>query len=177
MLRLTIGPMLIVHGYNKVFGQGGLEGTTRWFDALGLHPAHVHTRLAAATELSAGTMLTLGVASPLPAAATIGLMTTAARTDHKGKGFFIFRNGWEYVGVVGAVSAVIAALGPGRFSVDALLGQRRHGLKWAIGAALFGVTNAALLLATSYHPAGPSEPEAAPPPAAAEEASVELVEG
>ncbi len=119
MLRLTIGPMLIVHGYNKVFGQGGLEGTTRWFDALGLHPAHVHARLAAATEIGAGTMLTLGAASPLPAAAAIGLMTTAARTDHKGKGFFIFRNGWEYVGVVGAVSAVIAALGPGRFSVDA----------------------------------------------------------
>jgi hypothetical protein len=39
------------------------------------------------------------------------------------------------------------------------------------------VTNAALLLATSYHPAGPSEPEAAPPPAAAEETSAELVEG
>ena len=35
MLRLTIGPMLMVHGYNKVFGKGGLEGTTRWFDAPG----------------------------------------------------------------------------------------------------------------------------------------------
>jgi putative oxidoreductase len=177
ILRLTIGPMLMVHGYNKVFGQGGLEGTTRWFHGLGLHPAHVHARLAAATELGAGTMLTLGAASPLPAAATIGLMATAARTDHKGKGFFIFRNGWEYVGVVGAVSAAMAALGPGRFSVDALLGQHRRGLKWALAAALFGVTNAALLLATSYHPAGPSEPEAAAPQPAESETSAELVEG
>ncbi len=177
MLRLTIGPMLIVHGYNKVFGKGGLEGTTRWFDALGLQPAHVHARLAAATELGAGTMLTLGAASPLPAAATIGLMTTAARTDHKDHGFFIFRNGWEYVGVVGAVSAALAALGPGRFSVDHLLGQQRSGPKWALLAALFGVTNAALLLATSYHPApseeGASEPEASEPePSEAEPAEL-----
>jgi putative oxidoreductase len=151
--------MLIVHGYNKVFGPGGLEGTTRWFKGLGLQPPHVHARLAAATEIGAGTMLTLGAASPLPAAATIGLMATAARTDHKGHGFFIFRNGWEYVGVIGAVSAAIAALGPGRFSVDHLVGHHRAGLKWALLAAVFGITNAAILVATSYHPAPPPEPE------------------
>lgn len=176
MLRLTIGPMLIVHGYNKVFGKGGLEGTTRWFHSLGLHPAHVHARLAAATELGAGTMITLGAASPLPAAAAIGLMATAARTDHKGHGFFIFRNGWEYVGVVGAVSAVMAALGPGRFSLDHLLfGHRRSGLKWAILAAAFGLTNAALLVATSYHPAPPPEPDASEAPETPEAAGSSAV--
>jgi putative oxidoreductase len=163
MLRLTIGPMLMVHGYNKVFGKGGLEGTTRWFNSLGLHPAHVHARLAAGTEIGAGAMITLGAASPLPAAAAIGLMATAARTDHKGHGFFIFRNGWEYVGVVGAVAAVMAALGPGRFSIDHLIGRKRSGLGWALLAALFGITNAALLLATSYHPAPPAEPATAEP--------------
>ncbi len=161
MLRLTIGPMLIVHGYNKVFGKGGLEGTTKWFDSLGLHPPHVHARLAAATELGAGSLITLGAGYPLPAAAAIGLMATAAQTDHKGKGFFIFRNGWEYVGVVAAVSAVMAALGPGKFSVDHLLGRKPLGLKWALLAALFGLANSALLVATSYHPAPPPEPETA----------------
>jgi putative oxidoreductase len=158
MLRLTIGPMLMVHGYNKVFGSGGLDGTTRWFEGLGLQPAHVHARLAAATELGAGSMITLGAASPLPAAAAIGLMATAARTDHRGKGFFMFRNGWEYVGVVAAVSAAMAALGPGRFSIDHLIGRERHGLKWALAAAAIGVGNAAALLATSYRPKPPPEP-------------------
>jgi putative oxidoreductase len=161
MLRLIIGPMLITHGYNKVFGKGGIEGTTRWFDALGLQPAKIHARLAAATELGAGTMITLGAASPLPAAAAIGLMTTAARTDHRGKGFFMFKNGWEYVGVVGAVSAVIAALGPGRYSIDHLLSRQRHGLRWALLAAVFGVSNALVLLATSYHPSPPEPTPAA----------------
>ena len=78
LLRLALGPMLITHGYNKVKGSGGLEGTTKWFDALGLKPAWVHARLAAATEIGAGTLITIGALNPLPAAAVIGLMTTAA---------------------------------------------------------------------------------------------------
>jgi putative oxidoreductase len=152
LLRLAIGPMLVAHGYNKVFGKGGLKGTTGWFESLGLKPAKVHARLAAATEIGAGTMITLGAASPLPAAAAIGLMTTAARTDHRGKGFFVFKGGWEYTGVVAVVAAVMAALGPGRFSLDALRGKHRSGLKWALLAALFGVGNSTILLSTSYRP-------------------------
>ena len=152
LLRMAIGPMLIVHGYNKVWGPGGLAGTTRWFESLGLKPAPVHARLAAATEIGAGTLLTVGALNPLPAAATIGLMAVAARTDHKGKGFFIFKGGWEYVGVVGAVAAGIASLGHGRFSVDHIIGNNRKGLRWALVAAAFGIGNAVALLATSYKP-------------------------
>ena len=152
LLRLAIGPMLIVHGYNKVFGKGGLTGTTAWFDSLGLRPAHVHARMAAATEIGAGTLITLGAASPLPSAAAIGLMATAARTDHKGKGFFVFKGGWEYTAVVAAVSTVIAALGPGRFSVDGLLGRVRSGMKWGWFAALVGIGASAGLIAATYRP-------------------------
>jgi putative oxidoreductase len=157
LLRLTIGPMLIAHGYNKVFGPGGLEGTTRWFRSLGLAPPHVHARLAAATEIGAGSLLTLGAASPLPAAAAIGLMTTAARTDHKGKGLFVFKGGWEYTAVIAGVAAVIAALGPGRYSLDGLLGRQRSGMRWALAAAAIGVANSFALLATSYHPEPPAD--------------------
>ena len=152
LLRLAIGPMLIAHGYNKVFGKGGLKGTTGWFDSLGLKPAHVHARVAAATEISAGALMAVGAASPVPAAAAIGLMTTAAKTDHKGKGFFVFKGGWEYTAVVAAVATAMAALGPGRFSVDALLGKQRSGARWGFLAAVFGIANSALLLATSYRP-------------------------
>src|ERR1700683_1145184 len=95
-LRLAIGPMLLAHGYNKVYGSGGLEGTTRWFEGLGLQPGWVHPRMAAATGLGAGTLITLGALDPLPSAAVVGLMVTATRTDHRGKGFFIFKGGWEY---------------------------------------------------------------------------------
>jgi putative oxidoreductase len=144
--------MLLVHGANKVWGKGGLSGTTGWFESLGLRPAKVHARLAAATELGAGALMTVGALNPLPAAATIGLMTVAARTDHKGKGFFIFKGGWEYVGVVGMAATALACLGHGRYSVDRLIGNGRRGGRWGLAALALGVGNAAALLATSYRP-------------------------
>jgi putative oxidoreductase len=152
LLRLALGPMLITHGYNKVFGSGGLEGTTKWFDGLGLQPAWLHARLAATTEITAGALITVGALNPLPSAAVIGLMATAAATDHRGKGFFIFKGGWEYVAVVGTAAAALASLGYGRFSLDHLRGRHRSGLAWALAAAAVGVGNAGALLATSYKP-------------------------
>ncbi|HEY3941367.1 MAG TPA: DoxX family protein [Acidimicrobiales bacterium] len=159
-LRLAIGPMLVAHGSNKVFGSGGLEGTTKWFEALGLRPGWLHARVAAGTELGAGALVTLGALDPLPSAAVVGLMATAARTDHKGKGFFVFKGGWEYTAIVAAAATALAALGSGRWSVDRLLGRKpRTGLKVALLAAAFGVVNSAVLLATSYRPGRPARDE------------------
>src|SRR5579862_4397313 len=164
LLRLAVGPMLITHGHNKVWGKGGLASTTKWFESLGLRPAKVHARVAAATEMGAGALLTLGAFSPGPAAATVGLMAVAARTDHKGKGFFIFDGGWEYVAVVASAAVTSATLGSGRYSVDRLLRKQRKGLRWGIAAAIFGVANAAALIATSYEPEPPPEADPAPAP-------------
>jgi putative oxidoreductase len=153
VLRAAIGPMLIAHGTNKVFGAGGLEGTTGWFDSLGLQPAHVHARMAAATEIGAGALITLGAGNPLPSAAVVGLMATAAATDHRGKGFFVFKGGWEYTAVVAAAATALAGLGNGRWSVDRLLRRKdRSGTGSALGATVLGVASAAALLAASYRP-------------------------
>jgi putative oxidoreductase len=134
---------------NKVRGPGGLEGTTKYFDSLGLQPAHVHARVAAATEIGTGTLLTLGAMTPLASAGIIGVMTAAAATDHKGKGFFIFKGGWEYVAVVGAAAAAVSALGPGRLSVDGARGRARGGLGRALFSTALGVGAALTMLATS----------------------------
>lgn len=152
MLRLTIGPMMMTHGLNKVFGPGGIEGTTRWFDGLGFKPAHVHARMAAATEIGTGALLTVGAMTPLASAGVVGVMTSAAATDHKGKGFFIFKGGWEYVAVVGGVTTAIAALGPGRISVDGLRGKPRGGFIRALLAAALGVAAAMGVLQTREEP-------------------------
>ncbi|MFK0160084.1 DoxX family protein [Streptomyces sp. NPDC090493] len=153
VLRATLGPMLFAHGWNKVAGPGGLKGTTGWFETLGLRPAEVHARMAAGTELAAGVGIALGVANPLPAAAAVGLMTVAARTDHRGKGFFVFKGGWEYVGVVGGAAVALAGLGNGRYSLDGLLRRQRAGAGAALLAAALGTTSAAALLAVCYRPA------------------------
>jgi putative oxidoreductase len=152
LVRLALGPMLFVHGWNKVAGTGGLAGTTRWFDALGLRPARVHARLAAATELGAGALVTLGLLTGLGATSFVGLMAVAALTDHRGKGYFVFRGGWEYTLVVGTVAIGLAAAGPGGWSLDALLHVGLSGPLWA-GVALIGGAGAAgLLLLSCYRP-------------------------
>jgi putative oxidoreductase len=153
LVRLALGLMLCAHGANKVWGAGGLAGTEGWFAALGLRPAAVHARMAAVTELAAGTAVALGFLTPLACAAFVGLMVVAARTDHRGKGFFVFKGGWEYVAMVAVVAIALATSGPGAWSLDFVLGlEEWHGAWWALGMAVLGSSSAALLLIFSFRP-------------------------
>ncbi|GAB2857407.1 DoxX family protein [Nocardioides pacificus] len=152
LIRLALGPMLVLHGWNKVFGPGGLGGTTGWFESLGLRPAVVHARMAAGTEIVAGVLLTLGLLTPIACAAFVGLMLVATLTDHRGKGYFVFKGGWEYTVLVAMVAVGVAAIGPGAWSLDHLLDLELAGGWWALGAAVVGVAAALALLAASYRP-------------------------
>ncbi|MGL5929973.1 MAG: DoxX family protein [Dermatophilaceae bacterium] len=152
VVRLALGPMLVVHGWNKVFGGGGLSGTAGWFDSLGLRPGWLHARVAAATEIGAGVLVTLGLLTGLAGMAFVGLMTVAALTDHRGKGYFVFAGGWEYVVLVAMVAVGLVSVGPGDWSLDAVVGLDLAGPAWAVVAAVGGVLAAGALLATSYRP-------------------------
>jgi putative oxidoreductase len=139
MIRLALGLMLMTHGLNKIFGRGGISGTARWFEGLGLRPGRFHAWTAATTEIGAGVLVSLGLCFPAPCAAFVGLMTVAGLTDHRGKGFFVFKGGWEYVAFVGVIATALAFIGPGRWSLDALIGLQMHGLGWGVVALLVGV--------------------------------------
>ncbi|WP_214104149.1 DoxX family protein [Acrocarpospora catenulata] len=152
ILRLALGPMLVAHGWNKLFGSGGLTGTQGWFEALGLRPAWLHARMAATVEIGAGVFLTLGLLTGLDATAYVALMVVATLTDHRGKGYFVFKGGGEYTILIAMASVGVAALGPGRWSLDHLLGLDLYGWRWAAIAAIGGTVAAAGLLATSYRP-------------------------
>ena len=54
VVRVVFGLFLAAHGYNKVFGGGGLAGTARWFGSIGMRWPDVQARLAAGTEIGAG---------------------------------------------------------------------------------------------------------------------------
>jgi len=152
LLRLALGPMLIAHGWNKVFGAGGLAGTTRWFEGLGLRPAGMHARLAAFSEITAGALVTVGLFCGLAAAAFVGLMLVATLTDHRGKGYFVFKGGAEYTVLVAMVALGYACLGPGTWSLDEALGLDLAGAGWALIALILGVLASAGLLLISYRP-------------------------
>jgi putative oxidoreductase len=142
----------LVHGVNKAFGPGGLAGTTRWFDSLGLRPAAWHARLAAVTEVLAGALVTVGLFTTAATAAFVGLMTVAIVTDHWGKGYFVFKGGSEYALLIAMVAVAVASVGPGAWSLDAMMGLELAGPLWALGATLVGVASALSLVAACHRP-------------------------
>ena len=133
ILRVAIGVTLFLHGWNHAFGGGKLAGTGRWFESIGLRPGIVHATVATLTEIGAGLALVFGLLTALAAGAVLGVMLVALITNHLKNGFFIFRpgEGYEYVLMIVLVSLAIAALGPGRLSLDHALGFTLDGLGWA----------------------------------------------
>ena len=65
VVRLGFGVGLAYHGYNKVFGGGGLAGTSGWFGSIGMRWPAVQARLAAATEITTGLLFAAGLAHPV----------------------------------------------------------------------------------------------------------------
>jgi putative oxidoreductase len=167
LVRLVVGVVMVAHGRNHWLGGGKIAGTARWFSGLGLRYGTLQAWTSVVTELGAGFLLIVGLFTPLACAATISVMLVAGLLAHRPNGFFVFRDGYEYVMVLAVTSVALATLGPGRFSVDSALGITVTG--WAGGGIALGVAVIATagLLATFWRP----RPEAAAPEAAASQAA------
>ena len=129
-----------------------MAGTARWFGSLGLRPPRLHAALSGAGELAAGSALAIGLLTPVAAAFVVGTMVVAGVTHHRTNGFFVLKEGYEYVLMIGVVCAAIGLLGPGAFSVDRLLGIDVGGLVGLVIVVGLGVLGAAVLLAATWRP-------------------------
>jgi putative oxidoreductase len=159
ILRLSLGAVFLAHGINHIFGGGKIAGTGRWFESLGMKPGFLHAWTASLTEIGAGALLVLGLATPVAAAGVIGVMLVAWITNHLKNGFFIFRpgEGWEYVMTLTMMGIVVGTLGPGQWSVDGHVAFLQKLWGWpgfaiSLGAGALGC---ALLLAAFWRPAKP----------------------
>ena len=151
MVRVVLGLTMAAHGINKA---KSLDGTAGWFDSIGMRPGRVQARLAAGGEILAGVCFALGFLTSFAALGFVGLMTVAWYTSHRTSGFFIIKEGWEYVMVLAVVATTVAMLGPGQISVDDALGIADD-LDGYVGLAIAaggGVASAALLLAVFFRP-------------------------
>jgi len=163
LLRAVLGVWIACHGLNKIFGGGRLPGTARWFESMGMRPGLLNARMAATTEVGAGSLMALGLLTPLAAAGIIGLMLVAIIVSHRKNGFFIFRpgEGWEYCAMLAVTALSIATIGAGTASRDHALGLDVEGY-WGAGIAIIvGVLGAAGQLALFYRPPVPQAEPAA----------------
>jgi putative oxidoreductase len=152
LVRLVVGVTMGAHGYNHWRGGGRIEGTARWFAGLGLRHGTLQAWLSVVTEIGAGALLVTGLFTPFACAAVMSVMMIAGLLAHRPNGFFVFRDGYEYVLVLWVASLALAILGPGRISVDSAAGIGVTG--WAGGGIAVGaaVVATAGLLAAFWRP-------------------------
>lgn len=150
IIRLVVGGLVAAHGFGKLagwFGAGfGLAGTAQYLEGFGFRPGRLWAIVAGTTEAVGGVLLASGALTPLAGAAIAGTMLVAARTDHAGKGPWIFNGGWEHVTTNATVALAIVGTGPGRFSIDEVAGLELDGAAWLVGAAALAITAGALTL-------------------------------
>lgn len=164
-LRLGAGGVLFAHGAQKLFGWfggGGLEATGEAFHGMGFRPGRPHALASGLGEAGGGTLLAMGLGTPAAGAAVAAAMAGAASV-HAPNGFFSQDGGLEHPAFLGLAGAAVAVSGPGRYSLDHLLGNRLN-RPWMVAAALAaaaagaGVTVARRLRAQAEE-AGPAESE------------------
>ena len=152
IVRLTVGITLALHGIAKY--RGGIDGVGRWFKSEGLSPGLLHAHLAAASEIIFGFAIAAGLLMPLSGMGYVGVMVTAGWVGHRRNGFFIIKDGWEYVFVLAATVSSLTLLGPGSWSLDNALGVQMSGIGWFAVTLLGGIGSAIALLVTFYRPDG-----------------------
>jgi len=152
LARLVFGLLMAGHGSQKLFGWFGgygLNGTGGFFETLGFRPGRFYAAAASLGEIVGGVLLVLGFLGPIGPAIILGVMIVAAVSVHWKNGIFATSNGIELPLLYAAAAVALAFTGPGRFSVDALLGLTGFWTPAFVSAALVigivgGVVNLAI---------------------------------
>ena len=124
VVRLVIGLAFVIHGWPKIQNPMG------WMNAMGgaSVPSFLQA-LAAFAEFGGGIALILGLLTPIAAFGLVCQMIGAFLLVHFPQGHpFVSQSGpsYELALVYLAMAIMLIALGPGKWSIDALLFSRRR---------------------------------------------------
>ncbi|MEJ5914711.1 DoxX family protein [Pseudokineococcus sp. 1T1Z-3] len=143
-LRAGVGGTIFAHGAQKLFGWFGGHGiaaTAGAMESMGFRPGRRSAVLAGLGEVAGGAGLALGLGTPVAGAASAATMTTAA-VVHRPAGFFAMSGGYEYTAMLATAGSALAVAGPGRYSLDHVLGNRLN-RPWMATVALTALGAAA----------------------------------
>lgn len=148
LLRVAFGVVMAGHGAQKLFGWfggPGLEASGKGFAAFGYEPGTFFAGLAGASELLGGLGLAVGLLTPLASAALIGVMINAMAVASD-DGLLTAGGVFEYPMTIAVVALSVAAIGPGRLSLDTRFPWRDGGWLPAAFALGAGAVGAAIVL-------------------------------
>jgi putative oxidoreductase len=135
------------HAAQKLFGWFGadrrqpeLEG----FADLGYRPAIFFVRAAGVAELASGSLLTMGLLTPVGGALLAATSTQAIEVAKWTNGPWSQDDGYEYLLVLAACGLALAFLGGGRYSLDASWKVDLSGRRAGTATALIAMASAVL---------------------------------
>ncbi len=127
VLRVVVGAAFMFHGWSKIQNPSG------WMEGFAPGVPAVLQAAAAVSEFGGGAAVIVGFLTPLAVLGIAGTMATAIGMHHlpHGDPFVATKGGgsWELAAVYLAVMILLLLVGPGRFSLDAVLFGNRLATK------------------------------------------------
>ena len=124
VLRLAAGFSFFMHGYQKVFGEGGVAGVTQGFTQMGIPLPGLAAPFISYLELLGGIALMLGLFARVFGFLLFCDMAVATLLVHLKNGW-LGQGGMELTALLGAMALAIALAGAGPYSIDAAIARRR----------------------------------------------------
>ena len=121
IIRIVVGLYVAGHGAQKLFGWFDGPGLAQFTDAIRamrLRPAPFWALMAGITEFGGGSLMALGLFSPLGELGIVAAMIIAIIKGHWGTGPWALKGGWELALTYLAAALAIAFTGPGAYSLD-----------------------------------------------------------
>ncbi|MEU2030179.1 DoxX family protein [Nocardia amamiensis] len=124
LLRLVVGGTFLYHGLQKLTGWfhgPGLDGTREMMERGGWDHPTLSTILVTAGEVGGGTLLILGLATPLAAGAVLAVVLDAWAWKQGMAPGFQYKAGQgavELESILAGAATAIILTGPGRYSFD-----------------------------------------------------------
>jgi len=116
ILRITVGIVFLVHGYQKLFHMG-FHGVAGMFGHMGIPLPMVSAVVVTLVEFVGGILLVAGVGTRVAAALLAVDMTVAILVVHLKHGFGAQNGGFEYPLTLLAATVCLALAGGGMLSL------------------------------------------------------------
>jgi putative oxidoreductase len=159
VLRVGVGSIFVAHGLQKAFGWWEGPGWEGWKGAmtyLGIRPPLFWASISLVAELGGGLALIAGVLVPLAGAGLVAQTIVLFKKVHWPNGFWSTKGGIEFPVAFGVGAFAVQVLGPGAWSLDALLPVDvlyEPAVRWTLlGLAVVGALIAAWMPAPAPPP-------------------------
>jgi putative oxidoreductase len=121
MIRITVGAILLVHGWAKI--KTGATGIAGYLAKVGIEPSVAFAYVVYINETIGAVCIILGLFTRFFAASIAIELVVALWIVHYAKGFGASAGGYEYVLMWGIIMFAIALRGGGPYSLDRVIGK------------------------------------------------------